>query len=202
MWWVAHHDQNGRGRLHPRALGVGVAAGLLGELMLSGHVELVGGFVTAANLPHRPDDALAHMTLGRLLAEPEVRDVRAWLRFLGEGACDAVAGRLVLDGRLIERRPTWRRRSPWHEPVDSNDAIRTVSRLYASLRRGEQLSDVDQLLVGLIDATGLTRSVLFDSPQVADERLHAWVALLPAGFRELVGWTESVINRVVLTHRA
>ena len=202
VWWVAHSDQSGRGRLHPRALGVGVAAGLLGELMLSGHADITGGVVVAANLPYRPDDALAHTTLGRLLAEPGVRDVHTWLRFLGEDACDAVAGRLVLDGRLVKHRPTWRRRAALYEPVDANDAIRTVSRLYSSLRRGEQLSAVDQVLVGLVDAAGLTRAVLFDSPPGVEERLRAWVAALPAGLRELVGWTESVISRVVLTHRA
>ena len=40
---IAHEDRTGRSRLHPRATGLGLAAGLLGELMLEGRVRIIEG---------------------------------------------------------------------------------------------------------------------------------------------------------------
>ena len=40
---IAHEDRTGRSRLHPRATGLGLAAALLGELMLEGRLRIVEG---------------------------------------------------------------------------------------------------------------------------------------------------------------
>ncbi len=58
LWLMAHHETSGRPFLGPRPLGIGLADGLLAELMLSGCVFLDHhAAVAAAQTP--PGDGLA-----------------------------------------------------------------------------------------------------------------------------------------------
>ncbi|GIJ47564.1 hypothetical protein Val02_44500 [Virgisporangium aliadipatigenens] len=110
LFHVAHDDRSGRARLHPRVAGLGLAAALLGELVLDGRVEVHGdGLEIVRRDP--PVDPLAHATLAQLLAQPHHHDVRVWLAFLGATAIESVAQRLVVAGqlrRVVHGR--WRRR--------------------------------------------------------------------------------------------
>ena len=45
LYLVAHHEITGRPHLQPRALGLGLAGGLLGELALAGTIRLTRGLV-------------------------------------------------------------------------------------------------------------------------------------------------------------
>ncbi len=45
LYLVAHHEITGRPHLQPRALGLGLAGGLLAELMLSGSIRIWRGLV-------------------------------------------------------------------------------------------------------------------------------------------------------------
>jgi hypothetical protein len=58
----ASHLIQPRLRLHPKAMGLGLAAGLVGELVLSGHLFLSGGVLVVVD-PTSPADVLAHSTL-------------------------------------------------------------------------------------------------------------------------------------------
>ncbi len=51
LYLVAHHEITGKPHLQPRALGLGVAAGLLGELMLPGAIYLTRGLVMIGDGP-------------------------------------------------------------------------------------------------------------------------------------------------------
>ena len=42
FYLIAHEDRTGRSRLHPRATGLGLAAGLVGELLLLDRVRVNG----------------------------------------------------------------------------------------------------------------------------------------------------------------
>ena len=56
---IAHEDRTGKSRLHPRATGLGLAAALLGELVMQGRIRAVEGELFVVN-PEPPGDALAH----------------------------------------------------------------------------------------------------------------------------------------------
>lgn len=43
---MAHNDSRGKAKLHPAATGLGLASGLLGELLLYGHITVSAGQVT------------------------------------------------------------------------------------------------------------------------------------------------------------
>ena len=48
---MAHHEVSGRPLLQPRAAGLGLAGGLLAELMLAGAIEISAGGVAVADPP-------------------------------------------------------------------------------------------------------------------------------------------------------
>src|SRR5690348_2767431 len=95
LYFIAHDDRYGRSRLHQRAVALGLAGALLGELVLLGHLDVYDGgvFVVRREPPH---DALDHSILSLLISQPQHRNLRTWLSYLAESAVDEVAGRLVL----------------------------------------------------------------------------------------------------------
>jgi Golgi phosphoprotein 3 (GPP34) len=120
---LAHHDVTGKALLQPRPLGIGLAAGLLAELMLVGSVRLRPDGVV---LPGRtwPGDELARQVRDRVAAEQEPRLVREWLLFLARPAASGVAGRLDRSANLTRAGG----RVPWQPgrwvPVDDPGAVR------------------------------------------------------------------------------
>jgi Golgi phosphoprotein 3 (GPP34) len=64
--------RSGRPLLSPRAAGLGLAGGLLAELMLAGAIGIAAGMVAVAG-PVPPQDALARGVLGQVLGEHQHR---------------------------------------------------------------------------------------------------------------------------------
>src|ERR1041384_1529675 len=71
---IAHEDRSGRSRLHPRATGLGLAAALLGELMLSDRLRVFEGELDGVSR-EPPRDALSHNNLDLLIAQPQHREL-------------------------------------------------------------------------------------------------------------------------------
>jgi hypothetical protein len=203
LFWIAHGDMSGQPQLHPKAMGLGLAAGLLGELVLAGYLDVAEGVVEVLSR-ESPPDVLAHSTLDQILAEPGVQGVRTWLAFLGQDAEETVGRRLWRAGLVERRLARWPRRSVRWLPRDGIAAARPSNRLYLALTRNERLSVGDATLAGLVAAVGLTRAVLFDAgPHSAStQRLTAWVGALPLSLHELVAQTEAAVGDLVLSHRA
>jgi hypothetical protein len=202
MFWITHGDMSGQPQLRPRTIGLALAAGLLGELILTRHLDLAEGVVIVLS-ESSPADVLAHLTLDQILAERDVRDVRSWLTFLAQDAEEAVGQRLQRAGQVERQVPRWRRSAVrWH-PLDSIAAARPSNRLYIALTRNEYLSPSDATLAGLVAAVGLTRTVLFDagSHGTSVQRLKAWVSSLPLSLHELIAQTEAAVGDLVTSHR-
>jgi hypothetical protein len=203
---IAHEDRTGRSRLHPRATGLGLAAALIGELILEGRVGVTDGDLIILDR-HPPADALAHDILDLLVAQSRHRDVRTWLAFLSQDSAARVGERLM---RLGAVEPVTRRRMlstqtlymP-NSPEQRNAAAWAPARLANLLVRGIEMSVTDRILVGLIAATGLTRHVLYDF----EMHRHAFQALpnavdsLPSDLRELVEYTEASVGSVLTAGR-
>ena len=98
LWLIAHHEVSGRAHLQPRALGLGLAGGLLAELLLDDAITITACTVTAG--PARPGDQLTAQVAARIGAEGPGYPVRDWLAFLGRTGSDDVAARLAASGYL------------------------------------------------------------------------------------------------------
>lgn len=212
-------------RLHPRLTGLGLAAAVVGELMLAGRVAIVGsegrarltplhpghapvtdpapGAAHASGAAHGPGvppmiDEVAQTALGHIVAEP-THSLQTWLRFLARTAHADVAARLIAAGLL--RPPSGRRlprRSRPPVPVDPNVALWPAGRLNLAIQRGQRLDVRDALLLGLVVATTVARTVLWEpeSRHLADS-----IAGLPAQYRELIAQAKAVIGAAVISPR-
>ena len=107
LWLVAHHEITGKPHLQPRAAGVGLAGGLLAELMLAGGIRLWRGMIVPAGGPVSRD-GLARAVLVQVTSEREYLPPRDWLLFLARTAAADVATRLEHAGYLT-RAPARRR---------------------------------------------------------------------------------------------
>lgn len=200
---IAHDDRTGRPRCHPRVVGLGLASGLLGELLLYGRITIEDGSIL---ITHRapPADALAHATLDQLLAQPQHVDVRTWLSFLAETAIEVVAQRLGTAGiwRREERRRFGRTRVA-RIPVDANEVAWRAIRLARLLGTQEPIERPDAVLAGLIAVTGLAPDVLWQ-PEVretASAHLAREVRHLPWPLYHLLAFTEAAVGDAILAPR-
>jgi hypothetical protein len=203
FYFIAHDDRAGKRRLAQRALGVGLAAALLGELVITGHVDVHDTSVYIISR-EPPRDALSHRVLSLLANQPHHRDVRVWLAYLAEIAPDQVAERLVLVGalrqvshrRLIGTRTTY-------VPADQNRAAWQSIRLERLLCSYGMLHVSDAFLAALVSATGLTWHVLWDPATSAPglRNLPHVIHHLPQPLRGLAGFTEVMVGQVVLAPR-
>lgn len=203
---IAHEDRTGRSRLHPRATGLGLAAALLGELMLDGRVRVFDGDLHVVSR-QPPRDALAHDILDLLIAQPQHTEVRTWLAFLSQDAAVKVGERLMRSGAV---EPVVRRKmlSTQTLYMPNNEAQRNAAawapmRLANLLVRGLEMSTSDRVLAGLVAATGLTRHVLWDFElhRQAMLLLPTAVASLPGDLRELIEYTEASVGSVLTVGR-
>jgi hypothetical protein len=206
FYLIAHEDRSGRSRLHPRSTGLGLAGGLIGELILLNRVRVYDGELRVVS-PEPPGDALAHNVLDLLMAQPQHRDVRTWLAFLAQDAADRVGERLLRAGVL---EPVSRRRllgtQTLYMPVNSdqrNAAAWETVRLANLLVHGRSMDLADRTLTGLVVATGLTRHVLWDiaAHRAGLTNLNPIVESLPADLRELVEHTEASVGSVLSAGR-
>jgi hypothetical protein len=203
---IAHEDRTGRSRLHPRATGLGLAAGLIGELILLGRVRAFEGELLVWRRDP-PGDALTHDVLDLLIAQPQHRELRTWLAFLAQDASIRVGERLIRAGVL---EPVTRRRLLGKEtlylptnPEQRNAVAWAPVRLANTLVRGRGMDIADRALAGLVVATGLTRHVLWDFAlhRPGLTHLYSIVESLPADLRELVKQTEASIGSAIAAGR-
>lgn len=203
---ISHEDRTGRSRLHPRATGLGLAAALVGELILSGRVRAFDGELYVVSR-EPPRDSLAHNVLDLLVAQPQHREIRTWLAFLAQDAEDRVGERLLRAGvvePVVRRKLTGTRTH--YMPVNSdqrNVVAWAAVRLADLLVHRREMNLTDQALAGLVMATGLTRYVLWDltSQRSGLEQLSMVVSFLPDDLRELVEYTEAAVGSVLAAGR-
>jgi hypothetical protein len=203
---IAHEDRTGRSRLHPRATGLGLAAGLIGELVMLGRVRAVEGELHVVN-PEPTRDALSHGILDLLLAQPQHRELRTWLAFLAQDAAARVGERLIRAGVLesVTRRKLLGTQT-FYLPMNSeqrNAAAWVQVRLANILVQGRVVDIADRALAGLVLATGLTRHVLWDYSvhRPGLTHLQSVVDSLPPDLRELVDHTEAAVGSVLAAGR-
>jgi hypothetical protein len=203
FYFIAHDDRAGKRRLARRALGLGLAAALLGELVITGHVDVHDANVYIISR-EPPRDALSHRVMSLLQSQPHHRDVRVWLAYLAEIAPEEVAERLALIGavRQVSHRRLIRSRQSY-VPTDQNHAAWQSIRLERLLCSYDVLHMPDAFLAALVSATGLTWHVLWDPTTSAPglRNLPHVIHHLPQPLRELASFTEVMVGQAVLAPR-
>jgi hypothetical protein len=197
LFFVLHDDATGRMRLSSRLTGLGLAAAVLGELMLTGRVtvELTDGWVGLALVDAAPTgDTLTQTALDHIIAEPSHR-FRIWLQFLARTAHADVAARMTADGLLHPPRGRLSRRQA---PVLANTAAWPGGRLNLAMQRRQPLNLQDGVLLGLLVATSGGQLVLWDQNPTY---LSASTAALPAPLQELIAQTEAAVGDSVISRR-
>jgi hypothetical protein len=200
FFFAAHDDVNGRSRLSDRAAGIGLAAALLGELLLFRKITLERDVVVVIDR-RRVHDALVNGVLEEIIREPDARPVRDWLRYLGRNSYDWVAQRMMREG-LVRIGETKRfRRTSGYRPVDLNSAAWPIVRVAQKLARQETIVLPDIVLAGLLAATGLDRYLRAEAINDIYVYLEHLISRLPRPLRVLVAETEAAIGELVLHHR-
>jgi len=131
---LAHHEVSGKSNLQLRAIGLGLAGGLLAEMALIRAIRVSGDGVAATERV-RPPDRLMRAVHGQILGERQRHCTGGWLTFRAQTAANDVARRLAHSGYLTltqSRRP-WQA-SRW-VPVDADCAFAPLIRVRARAAR-------------------------------------------------------------------
>jgi hypothetical protein len=200
LYLMAHHEVSGKPFVQPRALGLGLAGGLLAEAALEGGICLQGdGLVVAGRAP-RGDELTRHV-LGLVTAERERHPVRDWLLFVARTAAEDVARRLEWSGYVSRTggRAPWRR-GRW-VPVNADTAFAPLLRARSVMDSSRPLSVHGVVLAGLALACGLGFRLAQYAPPNAGRRPEQAVAFLDPPLPELIAQTQAAVDSAVLSHR-
>jgi hypothetical protein len=201
LYLVAHDDVTGKLRLHSRAVALGVAAGLLAELMLGGQlVAGAAGTLVAVKDAPAPGGALATRILAQVAAEREPLGMRDWLAFLAQGSLADVAARLAQAGYLEAVPARWPRGRDRWVPADQSRAFAAIVRARSALDPARPLTVAAAALAGLADAAGLRPLLLQYAPDPA--RTPAEIAgVLPPGLQDLITHARAAADSALLAGR-
>jgi len=200
LYLMAHHDRNGRPRLQPLALGIGLAGALLTELMRAGWIGLRRDSAVVIVPGVAQGAVMRHALLKQVADEPGPQPVQAWLRFLARGAARDVALRLEQAGYLGHVR-SW---IPWRQgrwvPVNPDWAFAPMLRVRSALDPARPVTPHGAALAGLAVACGL-RFLLDQYQTQAGRTIQDAVAAVGPGLQELISQTQTAVDSTVLSHR-
>jgi hypothetical protein len=202
---IAYHGLSERRRPDSSVASIGVAAGLLGELILADWLTISGSGVWLLQGTVPLADPLLTELLTLMQSLPDEHGLDTWLAHIATEALDDVRGRLASSGVLIKSaRRRFIGKQVVYEPANSNTVVWPTVRLTGQLSRVEPITLADAVLAGLVHATGLTGHLLWDpaSHRPGLEYLPDLLRALPAPFLILLERTEVAAGRVLLTKRA
>jgi hypothetical protein len=206
FWRLAHYDRNGQPRLSERGTQYGIAAALLGELILSRHILVSDDssrFVLAGVSTPPPGDAAGHLMLDELRAEQEHRhSVRTWIEYFGLKAPKWVANRLEILDMVKPERGSWLRGGKvTYVPTNKTEFAMPWGTLATYLRARRPLDYEPGCLAALAWATGLDGGLLDGAPPEAHQYLDYIVAHLDHSMSVLVHTTKSALADAAMTSR-
>jgi len=199
LYLMAHSDVTGRPLLQSRPLGIGLAGGLLAELMLDGCLAVHAGGVVATGSTW-PAAGLARKIGDQILAEHQPHPLREWLLFFGRTAAAEVAARLAQAGYLTRARGWVPGRPGRWRPVNADWAFSSVVRVRSALDPARPFDPRAVAVAGLAVACGL--GFRFGHDQVpAGRTVDEAAGYLPPGVRALIAQTQAATDSAVLSHR-
>ncbi|WP_283133652.1 GOLPH3/VPS74 family protein [Rhizohabitans arisaemae] len=199
-WDTAHQ---GRPRLNPGTVALGLGGALLAELMLQDRITVRGSELRI--LSSQPvEDPLTGDLLAQIRDAPQHTGVRTWLAYLAGDAVENVAERMR-ESDLIHReqsRSLWRIRVRYLA-VDFIVCSWPAARLALTLTKREPIGLSGMVLAGLMEATGLFESVVSNPADRPASRqyLDVLLASLPPPYVDLIGQLKAAVGDAVLAYR-
>jgi hypothetical protein len=197
LYLIAHSDVTGRPRLQPRGLGLGLAGGLLAELLAAGQIAF--GPRIVALTEGEEESGLAGRILRQVAAERGEYGAGDWLEFLSATAVADVAERLAGAGYLKQVSRRWPLRTRW-VPTAPDCAFAAISRGRAALDRARPAGMESAALTGLADACGLGPFLMQYAPAGA-RRPEDAAASLPPPLQYLITQTRAAVDSALLAQR-
>jgi hypothetical protein len=190
--------QTGKCKVPDPALGIGLSAALLSELVFSGSLVVADEQLRLGEYPppaERLTETLFEQTRNDLYrSEITIRD---WLAAHRRLVTDLVADRMVRADELRrEQVKRLGRTSVRFMPNRPAEAFIRVQRLGSYLRTRSQMSAGDALLAALADLITASKPLL-DLDEADQEYLGQLVPLLPQPLRDVLDATESAIVAAV-----
>jgi hypothetical protein len=200
LYLLAHDDRTGRPALKGRPLGIGLAGGLLAELLLDGSSSLQrDGTITAHR--RRPADDLERRVLDQIAAEGKPCPLRTLLLFFARSVAGDVASRLEQAGYLRHAGSRIPGRAGRWVPVDATWALTAVVRARSALDPARPADPRHVVLAGLAGACGLRfRLAQFKVP--GNRTIEEATARLDPDLRYLIAQTQVSCDSAMLSHRA
>jgi hypothetical protein len=194
---------SGKPRLHVQGLALGLAGALIAELVLAQRVTVRGVRLGVAD--QRPiHENVIDKVLTEIHNSPQHTDIRTWLAYLAQRSVAEVSGRLETAGRLQRETPKLlKRKQSRYFSTDFSAAMWPAARLRLALARCQPLSPQDMALATLVDACGLTDTVLDDPSdrRVARQYLTTLLAAMPQPLSDLSRQVSAAVGDAVLTYR-
>ncbi|MEV4169243.1 GPP34 family phosphoprotein [Nonomuraea sp. NPDC049709] len=194
---------SGKSRLHEQGVALGLAGALIGELVLHQRVAVRGVRLDVTDA--RPvKENVADKVLADLGNSPHHTDVRTWLAYLAQRSVEEVSGRLRNDGLLVREAPKiLKRKQCRFFATDFSRAMWPMARLRLALAQCRPLSPQDMALATLMDACGLTDTVLDDPDdrRAARHYLTTLLATMPQPLSDLSRQVNAAVGDAVLTYR-
>jgi Golgi phosphoprotein 3 (GPP34) len=199
LYLMAHHERTGKPLLQPRPLGLGLAGGLLAELVLG---DSIGLWSDGAVLAGRtwPGDDLARRVRNQIAAEPGPRPLPEWLAYLARTAAPDVAARLECAGYLTRVRDWVPGRPGRLIPADPDWAFGPLLRVRSALDPTRPFEPREAVLAGLAVACGL-RYRLDQYAAPVGRSLEEATGYLGLDLRELIAQTQAAVDSALLSHR-
>ncbi len=201
LYLMAHHETSGKPFLGPRPLGIGLAGGLLAELMLRGCVFV--GFDRAlavrAAQPPADMDVLPRHVRDQVAIESGY-PLTQWLLFLAQTAPANVAVRLERAGYVTRTGGHVPWRSPRWVPVNPDSGVTALLRARPATDATRELTAHAAVLAGLADACGL-RFRLDQYLPAAGRSVEESVSQLAPDLHKLITEVRAAVDGAVLTQR-
>lgn len=212
------HDLRGHPRLTPRALELGMATALLGDLVVDGYLKVVDDRVQlrergwnrlqCPRLNQQP--TIVQWVLEKISGSPTT-DLRGSITEIAPRAPQLIARHLEADGLVRRVQPPWFalwRTTPRYAPMDLNGPNHLGDHLWTALQGRSSLSVGDVFLAGLLKATQLHRTVITELPHLDDlidhqvraltEPTHSQTHALNASLSALILSTQRLVDQAAL----
>jgi hypothetical protein len=202
FYLIGLDGRTNRPRLHAKAMGLGVAAALLAELVLANYIRITNSRIEVAYRHYAPEAREHADMLSRIIAEPQ-HHLPVWLAYFAQTSTDIVQERLVARRFMhIESRGVIRSKQSY-VPVDPMAVEWRSLRIARVISRRDIRTWEDLTIIGLIVATGLTEPVMWNAAAEDRDNLVSILRYLndEPSLHALITQVEQLIAAAVLAQR-
>jgi Golgi phosphoprotein 3 (GPP34) len=202
FYLIGLDGRSNRPRLHAKAMGLGVAAALLAELVLNNYIQIHQNRILVASRHYAPEAREHADMLSAIIAEPQ-HELPVWLSFFAQTSVDIVQERLVARRFMhVESRGMLRSKQTY-VPVDPMSVEWRSLRIARLISKRDIRSWEDLSIIGLIVATGLTDVVMWNASAEDRENLLIILRYLndEPSLHALITQVETLIAAAVLSQR-